>query len=85
MIWRAIEDADLMREARALTAHLATQPTNTLGMIKRALDASATNTLSAQLDLERDLQRQAGRSPDWREGVAAFVEKRPARFTGKAE
>ncbi|MGH6815962.1 MAG: 2-(1,2-epoxy-1,2-dihydrophenyl)acetyl-CoA isomerase, partial [Hyphomicrobiaceae bacterium] len=42
------------------------------------------NTLDRQLDLERDLQRAAGRSPDYAEGVAAFLAKRPPRFTGKA-
>jgi 2-(1,2-epoxy-1,2-dihydrophenyl)acetyl-CoA isomerase len=84
MIWKAVDDAALMDEARALTAHLAAQPTQGLALIKAAFNASATNTLDAQLDLERDLQRQAGRTPDYREGVNAFVEKRPAHFTGRA-
>ena len=48
-----------------------------------ALAASSTNTLAQQLDLERDLQRLAGASPDCAEGIAAFLEKRPAKFTGK--
>lgn len=83
MIWKAVEDEGLMDEARRLTAHLATQPTQGLARIKAALNASATNDLDAQLTLERDLQREAGRTPDYREGVAAFMEKRPPRFTGQ--
>ena len=85
MIWKAVDDADNMTEARALTAHLATQPTQGLAMIKEALLASETNSLDAQLDLERDLQRRAGRTPDYAEGVRAFMEKRPANFTGRPE
>lgn len=84
LIWRAVEDERLMPEAEALTAHLATQPTVALGLIKEALAASATNTLDQQLDLEAELQFRASGTPDYREGVAAFKEKRPARFTGQA-
>jgi len=85
MIWKAVDDADLMQDARAMAAHLAIQPTQGLGFIKQALNASATHTLDQQLDLERDLQRLAGRTPDYAEGVAAFMEKRPAMFTGKRQ
>ncbi len=85
LIWKAVDDAALRPEAEALTAHLATQPTQGLALIKQALDASAGNSLDAQLDLERDLQRRAGRMPDYAEGVRAFIEKRPAKFTGRAE
>ena len=52
-------------------------------LIKRALNASATNTLDAQLDLERDFQRAASLTPDYAEGVRAFLEKRKANFTGR--
>ncbi|TDR89716.1 2-(1,2-epoxy-1,2-dihydrophenyl)acetyl-CoA isomerase PaaG [Enterovirga rhinocerotis] len=83
MIWKAVDDAALPVEAEALAAHLATQPTAALALIKRAFDGSAANTLDAQLDLERDLQKVAGALPDFREGVQAFMEKRPARFTGR--
>lgn len=83
LIWKALPDEALMPEAERLAAHFATQPTLGLGLIKQALDASAGNTLDQQLDLERDLQREAGRSPDYREGVMAFMEKRAPRFSGR--
>ena len=83
LIWRVVDDERLMDEATALARHLATQPTRGLGLIKRALLASATNSLDAQLDLERDLQREAGRTEDYREGVSAFMEKRQPTFRGR--
>ena len=83
LIWRCVDDDRLMDETRALAAHLATQPTRALAMIKQAFNAAAGNSLDRQLDLERDLQRLAGRSEDYREGVAAFLEKRPAKFVGR--
>ncbi|RED29676.1 enoyl-CoA hydratase [Rhodopseudomonas thermotolerans] len=84
LIWRAVDDDQLRTEAEKLTAHLATQPTQGLALIKQALAAAATNTLDAQLDLERDLQRKAGRTPDYAEGVDAFIAKRTPNFTGRA-
>ena len=72
-----------MPDAEALTAQLATQPTQAFAMIKQALNASADNSLDAQLDLERDLQRTAGRTPDYAEGVDAFLNKRKPVFTGQ--
>jgi 2-(1,2-epoxy-1,2-dihydrophenyl)acetyl-CoA isomerase len=83
LIWRVVDDDRLLDEASALARHLATQPTRGLGLIKRALLASATNSLDAQLDLERDLQREAGRTEDYREGVAAFMAKRQPAFKGR--
>jgi 2-(1,2-epoxy-1,2-dihydrophenyl)acetyl-CoA isomerase len=83
LIWRAVDDDRLMAEATTLARHLATQPTHGLGLTKRALLASATNSLDAQLDLERDLQREAGRSEDYREGVTAFLATRPPQFKGR--
>ncbi|MGI4946619.1 MAG: 2-(1,2-epoxy-1,2-dihydrophenyl)acetyl-CoA isomerase PaaG [Janthinobacterium lividum] len=83
LIWRTLPDDDLLSEAERLAAHLATQPTQAIALMKQALNASAGNGWDAQLDLERDLQRQAGGTPDFREGVAAFLEKRSAVFTGR--
>src|SRR5207248_1046450 len=54
-----------------------------LALIKEALNASFANTLDQQLDLERDLQAKAAATADFREGVAAFLEKRPANFVGR--
>jgi len=83
LIWRAVEDEVLMHEATRICEHFALAPTQGLALIKRALNASATNTLDAQLDLERDFQRAASLTPDYAEGVQAFMEKRKANFTGR--
>ncbi len=83
LIYRCVDDTDLRDEALALARQLASQPTYGLALIKRSLNASFDNSLDQQLELERDLQRLAGRSEDYREGVAAFMEKREARFKGR--
>jgi 2-(1,2-epoxy-1,2-dihydrophenyl)acetyl-CoA isomerase len=83
MIWQVIDDDKLMDEAHRLAERLATQATQGLALTKRALDRAETNDLDRQLDLERVLQGEAGRTPDYAEGVRAFLEKRPPVFTGR--
>ena len=61
---------------------LAQGPTKGLGLIRQAVQKSFTQSLDAQLDLERESQRIAGSTDDFAEGVAAFMQKRPANFTG---
>jgi 2-(1,2-epoxy-1,2-dihydrophenyl)acetyl-CoA isomerase len=83
LIWKCVEDSELAATVDALLVHFAKAPTRGLAATKRALHASANAALETQLDLERDLQRELGRSDDYREGVAAFIAKRPPVFTGK--
>ena len=84
MIWRAVDDEDLMGEARVVAERLAAGATHALGLLKRALAASPANSLDAQLELERDLQREAGFGEEFMEGVRAFLDKRPPDFRRKA-
>lgn len=83
MIWQVVEDDALRSEASKLAEHLAGQPTYGLSLIKKAINVSADNSLEDQLILERDLQRLAGRSADYKEGVQAFIQKRTPIYQGR--
>lgn len=82
LIWKCVDDDALMDEALSLAKNLARQPTIGLGLIKQAINESHGNSLDQQLDLERDYQRAACKTDDYREGVAAFLEKRKPEFKG---
>jgi 2-(1,2-epoxy-1,2-dihydrophenyl)acetyl-CoA isomerase len=83
MIYQVCELAELPQKARALAIGLAAAPTKGIGLTKRALNAALENGLDAQLDVEEALQREAGRTADFSEGVKAFLEKRKPVFVGK--
>jgi 2-(1,2-epoxy-1,2-dihydrophenyl)acetyl-CoA isomerase len=83
LIWKCVDDAQFAGTVEALVAQLAQAPTKGLAAIKQALHAADRNTLEQQLELERDLQRSLGYSSDYREGVAAFIAKRPPQFNGR--
>jgi 2-(1,2-epoxy-1,2-dihydrophenyl)acetyl-CoA isomerase len=83
LIWDVVEEDELMPKAIELARRLADGPTLSLARIKEALNRASQNDLGQQLDLERDFQRELGRSEDFREGVQAFLAKRKANFKGK--
>lgn len=82
LIWDVVEDDALMTTATELARRLADGPTLALARIKEAMNRAPGNTLSAQLDVERDFQRELGRSADFKEGVSAFLAKRKPDFKG---
>lgn len=83
MIYRACEDEELSEVAFKTAAKLARMPTVGLGLTKQALNASMSNDLNAQLDLEEELQTKAGSTFDYQEGVNSFLEKRRPEFRGE--
>jgi 2-(1,2-epoxy-1,2-dihydrophenyl)acetyl-CoA isomerase len=83
VIWKCVDDDQFAPTVDALVEQLARAPTRGLAAIKRALYASADHSLEQQLAVERDAQRELGASADYREGVAAFLEKRAPSFVGR--
>ena len=83
MINRVVPAGELMNEARTLALLLAAGPTGAIGRIKKMLNSSLANTLNQQLDLEHHCQIESGKSDDFKEGVAAFFEKRTPDFKGR--
>ena len=82
MINAVVPDEELLARALAMAEKLAQAPTAAMGRIKELLEASATNDYGGQLELERKAQIQSGLTEDFKEGVAAFIEKRPPKFVG---
>ncbi len=83
LVWQVHDDEQLMPRAREMAAKLAQMPTRAYAMIKQALNDSHQRDLPAQLELEAQLQVQAGKTEDFKEGVAAFLQKRPPNFKGR--
>jgi 2-(1,2-epoxy-1,2-dihydrophenyl)acetyl-CoA isomerase len=83
MIYDVVPGTVLVDTATALSRQLATMPTRGLALTKQLINASLSNDLQSQLSLEEEMQRQAGRTIDYREGVRAFLEKRKPTYTGR--
>ncbi|MGQ9425144.1 2-(1,2-epoxy-1,2-dihydrophenyl)acetyl-CoA isomerase PaaG [Gilvimarinus sp. F26214L] len=83
MIWDCVDDEALLPEARKMAEHLATQPTRALAATKRLLNEAFNTPLHQQLEGEKALMQELGRSEDYQEGVAAFLEKRKPEFKGR--
>jgi len=83
LIWKAVDDDQLDTEVDAVAAKLAALPPLGLAAIKQIIRTSSSRTLDEELDLQRDEMRRLGFTHDYREGVAAFLEKRPAKFEGR--
>lgn len=83
MIWQCLPDDRLLAEARALVEKLANGSASALSLTKEVLRGACRNDFDSQLDLEARMQGLAGRSPDFAEGVLAFLERRPAQFTAR--
>ena len=83
LIWKCVPDAELATAVDQLAAQFVSAPTKALARIKQAIYSSGGHSLDEQLNMERDFMRELGYSKDFREGVAAFLEKRTPQFAGK--
>jgi len=83
MIYDVVPGTVLLDTATAMARHLASMPTRGLALTKRLINASLSNDLQAQLALEEEMQRQAGRTADYVEGVRAFLDKRKPTYAGR--
>ncbi len=83
LIWKAVDDDQLDTEVDAVATKLAALPPLGLSAIKQIIRTSWSRSLDEELDLQRDEMRRLGFTQDYREGVAAFLEKRPAKFVGR--
>lgn len=83
LIYQVVDNEALEQESMTLATHLASQPTQALANIKNLLNTSFDHSLHEQLEREREAMQRLGKSDDYKEGVAAFMEKRPAIFNGK--
>ncbi|MGB0870699.1 MAG: enoyl-CoA hydratase-related protein [Flavobacteriales bacterium] len=83
MIYKAVSNEDFESETNNIAGKLAKMPTKAMGLTKRALNKSYSNTLEEQLAFESDLQVIAGKTHDFKEGIDAFLEKRKPEFKGK--
>lgn len=83
LIWKVVPGPTLTEVSESIAMHLATQPTRGIGLIKRGLNRSLESDLQSQLAFEAELQREAGATDDYAEGVQAFLAKRPPTFTGR--
>jgi 2-(1,2-epoxy-1,2-dihydrophenyl)acetyl-CoA isomerase len=83
LIWKCVDDDALDAEVDGLAQKLAALPPLGLAATKEMIRSSWQHSLSDELDRQRDAMRRLGFTADYREGVAAFLEKRPATFTGR--
>ncbi|HEX6981263.1 MAG TPA: enoyl-CoA hydratase-related protein [Balneolaceae bacterium] len=83
LIYKTVDDDNLMDEAQQICQKLASLPTKGFGLYKQAINQSLTNTLDEQLEVEADLQTEAGKTYDYHEGVQAFLKKRKPEFKGE--
>lgn len=83
LIYKSVDDKQFQDELEKLGNRLAALPTRSIGLTKKAFNASWNQPLSEHLTFERDLQMEASQTDDYQEGVSAFLEKRPAQFEGK--